>query len=60
MLHVTHAISGISKAQMHVKELPLCADEVLNADRAWHLTLASGCFPAHYQLYSLSQTLCLH
>jgi len=34
MLHVTHAISGISKAQMHVKELPLCADEVLNADRA--------------------------
>lgn len=55
-----NAISAVSKVQMHVKELPHRADEVLNADRARHLTLAPGCFPVHYQPYSLFQTLCLH
>lgn len=55
-----NGVSAVSKAQMHVEELPCRADEVLNADRARHLTLAPGCFPVHYQPYSLFQTLCLH
>lgn len=58
--YTLHAVSAVSKAQMHGKERPDHADEALNADRPRHLTVAPGCFPVHYQPYSLFQTLCLH